>query len=246
MSAVVLRDMRTRFFNHGLGFLVVSIWPLGHMAGLLVIYHLTGRKAPVGQSINIFFATGLIPTLAFMYVSRFMSLSLIANRPLFGFPVVKVIDVMMARAFLEIVAAVITMTIMIVILYIVGDDPAPYDPEQAVLAYLATLLFAVGIGSLVGVLVMFFEFFVTIYALLMIAVYISSGTLFLASALPDTLSIPLSWNPIFQCTEWMRSAYFEGYDTRLLGKEYLVAVGLSSLCLGLFLERVFRRKMSEG
>ncbi|MDK4742758.1 capsular biosynthesis protein [Rhizobium sp. CNPSo 3464] len=245
MSAVMLRDMRTRFFNHGLGFLVVSIWPLAHMGVLLAMYHYAGRTAPVGNSINIFFATGLIPTLAFMYVSRFMSLSLVLNRNLLSFPVVKVVDVMMARAFLEIIAAVITMTFMVAIIYTVGDNPAPYDFDQAVLAYLATLLLAIGIGSLVSVLVMFFEFFVTIYALLMILVYVSSGTLFLGTALPDQLAIPLSWNPIFQCTEWMRSAYFLGYDTRLLSKEYLIAVGAGSLCLGLLLERVFRGKMLQ-
>ncbi|PZR50261.1 MAG: capsular biosynthesis protein, partial [Stutzerimonas stutzeri] len=68
MTAVMLRDMRTRFFNHGLGFLVVSLWPLAHMVILLLIYTLMGRTAPFGDSLPVFFATGLIPTLTFMYV----------------------------------------------------------------------------------------------------------------------------------------------------------------------------------
>lgn len=246
IQAVVLRDMRTRFFNHGLGFLVVALWPLCHMGILLLIYNLAGRKAPFGESMNIFFATGLIPTLAFMYISRFMSLSLIINRPMLSFPAVKVIDVLTARAFLEIIAAAITLTFMFFILWSIGENPFPYDPIEAIYAYLATILLAIGIGTLAGVIVMFVEIFVTIYALAMILIYISSGTLFVASSLPDIIAIPLSWNPVTECVEWMRTAYFETYSNRLVSKEYVVCFGMASLCLGLLLERLFRLRMLES
>lgn len=242
----MLRDMRTRFFDHGLGFLIVSLWPLGHMIILLAIYKFAGRQAPFGDSLYIFFATGLIPTLLFVYVSRFMSLSLILNRPMLSFPVVKIADVMIARAFLETIAAALTLLFMIIILFAMGENPVPYDPTQAVLAYLSTLLLAIGVGTLAGVIVMFFPFFATLYALAMILVYISSGTLFVASALPDVVALPLSWNPLVHSVEWMRGAYFESYSARLLDKQYLVGFGLTSLGLGLILERAFRRKMLEG
>ncbi|OCP35052.1 ABC transporter permease [Ensifer sp. LC163] len=246
MVAVMLRDMRTRFFDHGLGFLVVSLWPLAHMVILIAIFTLVGRQAPFGDSLNVFFATGLIPTLSFMYVSRFMSLSLILNRPMLSFPVVQVFDIMVARAILEIVAACLTLTFMMCILSIIGDDPFPYDPEQALYAYLATLLLAVGIGMLAGVVTMFLNFFATIYALAMILVYMSSGTMFVAAALPEPLARALAWNPVVQSVEWMRTAYYPTYSDRLLDKEYLLIFGMTALCLGLLLERLTRRKMLEG
>lgn len=140
MSAVVLRDMRSRFFNHGLGFLLVSLWPLAHMIILLGIFTVMGRKAPYGESLNVFFATGLIPTLAFMYVSRFMSLSLTINRPMLSFPVVKVVDIMLARAFLEVVAASLTLFFMFMILLALGDNPLPANVFEAVYAYLSVIL----------------------------------------------------------------------------------------------------------
>ncbi|WP_321379523.1 capsular biosynthesis protein [Rhizobium sp.] len=246
MTAVILRDMRTRFFNHGLGFLIVALWPLAHMIMLLMIYTLSGRPAPFGDNIRIFFATGLIPSLAFMYISRFMSLSLILNRPMMAFPSVTVVDIMFARAFLEITAAFMTLVFFLIILFALGDDPVPYDIEQAVYAYLATLLLAVGVGTLAGVLVMFFHFFVTIYALAMILVYILSGVLFLASSMPAPIAYALSWNPVLQCVEWMRTAYYPTYSDKLLDKTYVIGYGLTALCLGLLLERVLRWKMLEG
>lgn len=246
MAAVMLRDMRTRFFDHGIGFLMVSLWPLAHMSFLLTLYNLSGRQAPFGDSLNMFFATGLIPTLAFIYVSRFMSVSLILNKPMLGFPVVKVLDVMAGRAALEIVAAALTLFFVLIILVVLGENVLPYDMVQAVFAYMATILLAIGVGTFAGVLSMFFPFFTTVYALLMITVYISSGTLFVASSLPDGIAVPLSWNPILQCVEWTRVAYFEGYSDRLLSREYLVGFGMGSMFLGLFLEKIFRGKMLEG
>lgn len=246
MKAVVLRDMRTRFFDHGLGFLIVALWPLAHMIILLGIYHFAGRQAPFGDSLNVFFASGLIPTLLFVYVSRFMSLSVILNRPMLAFPVVQVLDILMARAYLEIIAAFLTLFFMFSILLLLGENPWPANPVEAVLAYISTALLAVGVGILVGVIAMFFNFAVTIYALLMILAYASSGTLFVTAYLPDLIAIPLSWNPITQAVEWMRTAYFETYPDRLLDRSYLVGFALTALFGGLFLERVCRRIMLES
>lgn len=246
MTAVMLRDMRTRYFNHGLGFLIVSLWPLAHMLILIGIYTLFGRTVPFGDSMPVFFLTGLIPTLTFMYVSRFMSLSLILNRPMLAFPVVKVLDIMAARVLLEIIAAFLTLFFAFTILLLSGDTPFPQDPFQASYAYLAVLLLAIGVGSVASVITMFFPFFATLYGLSMIVIYISSGTVFVAAALPESLVYPLSFNPVLHAVEWMRLAYYEGYSDRILDKEYLIGFGMTSLCLGLLMERMLRRIMLEG
>lgn len=246
MAAVIFRDMRTRFFNHGLGFLVVSLWPLSHMVIIIFIYQLAGRTSPFGEDIRVFFATGLIPTLAFNYISRFMSLSLILNRPMLAFPAVTVVDIMFGRALLEIVAAFITLAFFFLIMLGLGDNPMPYNIEEALYAYLATLLLSVGVGTLAGVIVMFFQFFATLYALLLILVYMGSGILFVAAALPAPLQYLLSWNPVLQCVEWMRVAYYPTYSDKLLDKTYVIAYGIIALFLGLLLERLLRWKILEG
>ncbi|OCJ12788.1 capsular biosynthesis protein [Rhizobium sp. AC27/96] len=246
MNAVILRDMRTRFFNHGLGFLVQSLWPLVHMFVILGMSASLGRTAPVGDSPILFFATGIIPALTFIYISRFMCLSLVLNKPMLAFPVVRITDILFGRAFLEVIAGCITLAMVVAIFVCLGVDPMPVDLEQAVLAYMATILLAVGIGTLAGVASLFLPVFVTVYALMGILFYLTSGALFVASNLPDSIAIPLSYNPVIQCTEWMRTAYFETYSNRLLDKEYLVGFGLGSLCLGLLMEKFARGKLLES
>jgi capsular polysaccharide transport system permease protein len=153
---------------------------------------------------------------------------------------------MIARAFLEVIAAFITLILIIIIIYAMGDNPFPWDTSEAVKAYLACLLLAVGVGALAGVVVMFSPFFVTIYALMMILVYIGSGTLFVISNLPESISTPLSYNPVVHTVEWMRVAYYPTYSTKILDKQYLISFGITSLFIGLLLERVLRARMLEG
>jgi capsular polysaccharide transport system permease protein len=69
------------FFGNGLGFLAFSVgWPLVHMLVLIVIYTVTGRAAPYGDSLVLFFATGLVPMMTFMYMSRWIMIGLVLNR----------------------------------------------------------------------------------------------------------------------------------------------------------------------
>jgi len=246
MRAVMLRDMRTRFFNHGLGFLLVSLWPLAHIFILLTIYSLLGRRAPFGDSMRVFFATGLLPCLTFMYVSRFMALSVVLNRPMLSIPAVKVTDILFARAFLEVIASCFTVFLAFALLLMLGDKPFPFDWAQAAFAYGATILLAVGVGLVAGVITAMFTFFATIYALCMILIYISSGTLFVVSSLPSQVSYFLAFNPVIHSVEWMRSAFYQTYNSQVIDRVYLLSFGLSALCIGLLLERLTRRITLEG
>ena len=239
--------MRTRFFNHGLGFVIVPLWPLTHMGILILMHSLAGHGVPpYGESTALFYATGLVPTLTFSYVSRFMGLSLVLNKPMLSFPEIHVTDVMMGRAFLEIIAAFVTLSLIVGILYITGQNPLPFDLERAMYCYLATIFLAVGCGTLVGIVSLFMPIFITLYALILILLYISSGTVFVASNLPAPIAEALSFNPLLVCVEWMRTAFYESYSTKLVNEEYVFAWGLCMLLLGLLIERIFRRQMLEA
>jgi capsular polysaccharide transport system permease protein len=75
--ALMLCDVKTRFFGNGLGFLFASVaWPLVHILILLIINTGLGRMARFGDSIILFFATGLVPFMTFSYMSRWIMLGL--------------------------------------------------------------------------------------------------------------------------------------------------------------------------
>lgn len=243
MSAVILRDLRTRFFNHGLGFLVVPLFPFLHLLALLVIYSVFGRESVYGDDLNIFLSTALIPTLTFMYASRFISYSLLANRQMITYPVVNVLDVIFARAFLEILAAVHMAVAVFAVLYAVGSNPFPHDPVGAFTAFAATLFLSVAAGIVVSILCMFFEIVATLWALSLILFYMASGFFYVPSFLPEPVIRILSWNPVLHCTEWMRVAYYPGYPDQVLDKSYVISASIFLLIAGLCGERFLRVRL---
>lgn len=246
MGAVILRDLRSRFFNHGLGFLVVPLFPFFHLVILLVVRQVAGTPGMYGDDVNVFLATALIPTLTFMYISRFMSISLVMNRPMLTYPIVKILDVVFARAFLEGIAALWMAAAVMGVLAAVGSSPLPHDPVAAVTGFAATLYLAISAGLGVSLLALAFAPFVTVWALTLVVVYVSSGALFVVSFLPELAVRILAWNPVLHCTEWMRSAYYPGYPTQVLDKPYVLICATALLVAGLVAERLGRRRLLAG
>jgi capsular polysaccharide transport system permease protein len=243
MHAVLLRDIRSRFFDHGLGFLIVPFFPIAHMGVLLVIYTVMNRPAPFGDDLRLFFGTGLMPIMIFMYVSRFMSVSLLANKTMMAFPVVKLLDIVLARAALELVGMLLAVGIMCLILISVGTNPMPVDVTQALLALLTSSALAIGMGICASVICAMAPFFAIIYSLAMVIFYLTSGAPIYVHIFPEIVVYICSWNPVFHAVEWMRSAYYIGYPTQALDMNYLLGWTIGSLVIGLGMERTFRRQM---
>jgi capsular polysaccharide transport system permease protein len=243
MEAVILRDLRSRYFNHGLGFLLVPLWSFAHLIFMLVVYQIIGRDTPYGDDIYLFFATGLLPTLMFMYTSRFMALSTLENKPMLSFPVVRLMDIILARAFLEIMAALLSALFVFCALLAIGSDPFPHNPFDALMAFTVTALFAVGAGIMVSCAVIKLPLFAMVWALVGVVLYLLSGTIFLLTDLPVQVATILAYNPLVHSVDWMRSAFYHGYPTPYLDKYYLIFCAVLSVFLGFLCERVFRSSM---
>ncbi|WP_042618704.1 MULTISPECIES: ABC transporter permease [unclassified Rhizobium] len=246
MHAVILRDIRSRYFDHGLGFLIVPLFPVAHMLLLLVIYKIVDRQAVFGDDLVLFFATGLIPVLTFNYVSRFMSVSVLSNKSMLAFPAVRLLDIVLGRCLLELVAIVISILIVFIILISVGSNPVPRSMEDAALAILCVAILSIGVGIIVSVISAIFPFFAMFYSLFTAIIYLSSGAPIYLHSFPDIVIYYCSFNPAFQAVEWVRSAYYLGYSEQYLSKTYLLGWVCGSLAIGLLMERILRRQILNG
>jgi len=246
LYALMLRDMRTRFFGNGLGYIVSVAWPLSHIIILLAIFTASGRTAPYGDSLILFFSTGLIPFMTFSYMSRFIMLSLVLNKPLLSFPVVHILDILVARAILEILSACVVTISICSLMWFMGVDFMPRDVPQASFALGASILLGLGLGISNAIIALALPMWVTGYTLLIIAFWASSGIVFIPDTLPETIRYFLSFHPVLQTVEWMRSAYYDGYGATILDRNYVLGWGFGSVFVGLALERIIRAKLTEG
>ena len=240
LQAVMLRNIRTRFFGHGLGYLVAIAWPLSHILILLALWTALNRAPPFGESTVLFLATGVAPFMVFSYLSRFMQLSVVMTRPLLAFPQVKVLDVLFASAVLEILSSCCVILILLVLAWFFDISVMPRDIVQAFCAFGAAVLLGFGFGMLMGVIALAAPAWMAIYGLLMIALWITSGVVFVPDFLPEPARSMAAYHPVLQVIEWTRSAYYEGYGEGVLDRRYVMGVAIGSAFIGLLLERGMR------
>jgi capsular polysaccharide transport system permease protein len=205
-----------------------------------------GRAVPYGDSAALWFATGIVPWIAFSYMSRIIMYGIVTNRPMLNFPRVKILDVLFARAIVEALSAGCVILILAMIFWAYGIDFVPIYPAEACFAVGASMLLGLGAGVINAIIATAYPFWVTVYNLLTIFLWLVSGVFFVASALPSAVRYPLSFNPVVHGIEWMRSAYYEGYSGLFLDKTYVVGTALILLSIGLLLERLLRGKLLQA
>ncbi len=245
LGALMIRDVSTRFFGNALGFGLAIAWPLSHIFIMIAINTVAGRATPFGDNAALFFATGLLPFMAFNYMGRFTMLGVALNRPLLGYPVVKVTDILLARALVEVLNAGVVVIAAMIILTAMGVDVIPPRPIDAMNALGACMLLGFGFGVVNGIIAALAPFWVTAYGLTQIVMWIMSGVMFVPDQLPETAQYWLSFNPVLIGVEWERSAFYDGYGEHIVDKPYMISFALVSLLVGLLLERLTRGRILD-
>lgn len=241
--ALMLRDMRTRFGRSYLGYLVAIAWPLVHLGGIVVVMTYANRFLPMGGDPSVFIATGVMPYVLCLYPSRMMGYSIELNKPLFLFPAVKALDLMFSRAIIEFLTAFVVVLLFGFCAFLVGVDLTPLDIETGATAILATVYFAISVGILNTIISSIIKFWHIVFIVIMLALYLGAGIFVLPSSFPASVQNIMWYNPLFQCVEWLRSAYYEGYGDTMLSKSYLMSLATICLFLGLLGERFIRGKL---
>jgi capsular polysaccharide transport system permease protein len=246
LHALMLQIIKSRIGGNEFGFLVMGVgWPLSHILILIVINTGLGRVAPYGDSAALWFATGVVPFIAFQYMSRFMMLGLLMNRPLLSFPVVKVADILFASAVVEVLNAGLVVLIVCLSFSALGIDFMPRDVVQASLALLAMMFLGLAYGVFSAVIARAVPGMIVFFIGLQIVLWFTSGVFYIPDALPQVARTALSYLPTLQGVEWMRSAYYEGYGAMILDRTYMISFAAVTLFTGLALERLVRGRLLQ-
>ena len=241
IGALILRDMKTRFGRSHVGYLIAIAWPLSHMLMIMSAQFVAARVAPIGTDLAVFAGTGILPYILCLYPARMMTLAIAVNQPLLLFSIVKTTDMIIARAILEILTACVVAMVFLFILYASNVDFQPIDTSEAVFAVLTAIYLGISFGTLNAVLFMMFkQVWMIIFIVFMILMYASSGALVLSSNLTVEVRNVLWFNPLFQCVEWLRSAYYDGYGGSSFSKFYVLGFSTFCLFLGIVGEKLFR------
>ena len=241
IGAILLRDIKLRSGPYYTGFLMILLMPLAHLLIVVMAFHIFGRLAPEGTDQVVYFGMSILPFVIYAYLSRQIVISLAENRPLLYFNRVKIFDILLARGILEATGSVIVFIIFVCILAVYSNDFSPRDWAGIVFAVAATIYFSFSIGVSNALIAHVLPVWHLLSNLSMPVFWLASGILFFPTAIPDPYDRWLALNPLLQCVEWIRYAYYEDYPDKLLNIPYLITFATACLALSLICERLVRR-----
>lgn len=239
--ALMLREARTRYGRQRAGYLWALIEPILYIAGFSLLYFVVGRVNPFDGSPAIFLTTGLVNFFGFRNVMGRTEGGQSSNRALLSFPVVKVLDVYLARALLEFATWVLVIMIILGTLIGLGYGAPPASIPRMAAAMLALFGIAFGAGMTQGVISEFVPAVGNLMALPNRLLFLSSGLFFLPDTLPPIARDIVVWNPVLQAITLFRMGYYHLYESQVLSTQYLFGWAIGSLAVGLMAERISRK-----
>jgi capsular polysaccharide transport system permease protein len=248
IGALVLRETRTRFGTSRLGYMWALAEPIVHVVVLNILYLAMLRRPPIGTSLALFFISGIIPYFIFQKPSQLLMGAISGNRAILQLALVKNVDVIIARALLELGTILIVSLLLFTGLFCLGhmDSNVIVRPLIIAEAFGLAWLLGLGIGAINAVLSVIIKSWSTIYSMLTRPLYLLSGVFFMVERMPPPYNSYLTYNPVLHAIELCRSGFYPSYGQYTIDVPYLALWSFGSIALGFSLERLLRRKISSS
>lgn len=243
VHALALRETRTRFGGHKLGYVWALLEPLFWIGTFWGFFALLGRNAPGNADVVPFLATGIIPYDLVMKTADRGAQAVSGNKALLFYPQVQPLDLVIARSFLEVATGLVVFALIVgghamVVQHIDLDD---------LLTTMFGLLLAGTLGGAFGLVLcaamVRFPTLDRVRGPLLRPLFWTSGLFFTAESMPSQIRDVLLWNPILHCVELVRAGWFASYDARHASPAYVCGWIVALAFVGLTLERTVRHKV---
>lgn len=235
ISALILREMATRYGNSPGGYVWAILEPIGVIVVMAMAFSLLIRNPPLGNNFILFYATGFMPFQVYQSVSFMASSALNFSRPLLQYPAVTWVDAVMARIILNALTGVLVTLIVLSGILVVTDSKVLLDLPPVLNAMLLAILVGAGVGTLNCVLFGLFPVWSQIWAVLNRPLVIASGVIFLFDDLPPVVQDILWWNPLVHIIGEMRVGFYPTYRADYVSLALPAFFGVITLFFGVLL-----------
>jgi capsular polysaccharide transport system permease protein len=243
VHALALRETRTRFGAHKLGYLWAIVEPALMVLTFYVLFAIGKRGAPAGMTMYSFLATGIVPYMMFANTCSRVAESINGNQSLLFYPQVSVIDLMIARVFLEFVTYCGVFIVLMLGHSLVVQELVVDDLLLVVSGFVLATLLGAALGLVFCTTAQLSNAMHRARGPLMRPFFWVSGIFFVAGSLPGPVRKMMLYNPVLHATELSRAGWFESYDSNYVNASYVLMWIIGLLFVGLTLERVVRRRI---
>lgn len=246
VCALILREVRTRFGEHRLGYLWALLEPCMFIAlwlGVFAVFRVGSMIHDMGPT--LFMAAGIIPFFAFRHVASYVEVGISANGALLQFPQVGSVDALLARFILESSTQILIGAVIFSALVLTEQAKPPRDILGIYIASGSLLLLGFGFGAFNCMVTVLLPVYARFSMITQRLLFWTSGIFFLVDKFPTPAQKILAWNPVLHGIELFRTAWSHTYRTAIGSVWYILACAGVFLLLGLLLERSARRELQD-
>lgn len=236
VSALLARELKTRFGSKKLGYFWALAEPVLQAAIIAALFTVLGRTSLSGVPVALFILLGVLPFRGFTKISIQLSTAIKSNKALFSYRQVAPIDPFITRLLIEVATYLAVYILLIIILLWIGFQVIPEKPMELILVNLLMLGMASGYGLLLANIVLFYEDAPRIINLIHQPLFFVSGVFFVITMIPSHHWSYLTWNPLLHFTELSRDAMLFNYQTPVGDWFYIliITIGLWGTGLALY------------
>jgi capsular polysaccharide transport system permease protein len=243
VHALILRETRTRFGAHYLGYLWAFIEPILWILTFYGLFYLSNRTGRNGMDSISFLTTGIVPYQLFRETTGRSMAAINANRALLFYPHIRPLDLIISRTILEAVTYVSVFSVLLGLAALLQSDFVFNDPINTLAALMLASLLGASLGLVLCSLSVFSNSIERFIGPILRPLFWVSGVFFTANDLPTHYRELILWNPVLHIVEFVRDSWFASYQARYLNLTYVYSWILGCAFLGLILERFARRRL---
>lgn len=241
MMALMLREMTTTYGRSPGGYIWTVLEPVAGIAVLTAVFSAGFRNPALGTNFAIFYATGMIPFLAFNDISGKMSQSINYSRQLLAYPRVTYIDTLMARFVLNMLTQMLVAYLVISGILLLFDTRTTLVMSQILLSFAMVGALAAGIGIFNCLLMMLYPIWQRAWTILTRPLFFISGVFFTYETIPQPYREYFWYNPLIHVIGTMRSGFYISYEATYVSPLYVFGIALVTGVTGLvFLRRYYK------
>lgn len=235
IGALLMREIITRYGRHNIGFVWLFGEPMLFTGGVIILW--TATKAVHGANLPIaaFALSGYSSVLLWRNCVNRCCLAILPNHSLLFHRNVRVIDLFISRAILEIAGATISLFTLTILFVTIGLMAIPSDITLILAGWVLLAIFAIGLGFAVGALSERSEMSERIWHTVSYLLFALSGALFMVDWLPKKMQEYVLLLPMVHGVEMMRAGFFGELVKPHYSVSYIVIFDAITMLIGLFL-----------
>lgn len=241
IMAMILREMATSYGRSPGGYLWAILEPAAGVLLLTLLFSLAFRSPPLGQNFAIFYASGIVPFMAFSDISSKMATSLKYSKQLLAYPRVTFMDALLGRFILNFLTQLLVSYVIFTGILLLYETRATLDFPGIGLAYAMMAVLSFGIGTLNCFLFLSFPLWERAWSIITRPLAIVSGIIFLIDPIPEPYRSYLWYNPLVHIVGEMRKSFYISYSGDYVSPAYVFGIGLGCTAIGLFFLRRYYR-----